>query len=104
MFHSCDQHSTGLTNNSTYQQLDSSPKPQQIARLSKMVQELEKILSKKTGRKHSESAPIVSKSKTGASGVLSSCARNIPGASKPFKITGSKAKKFIKSFFLEHLL
>jgi hypothetical protein len=46
------------TFNRTYHQLDSSPKPQQIARLSKMVQQLEKILSKKTGRKNSESASM----------------------------------------------
>jgi hypothetical protein len=77
-----------------YSQLDSFPKPVQIARLSKMVQQLEMILSKKkTGRKNSESASIELESQTGASGVPSagsgahsavselSCARNIPGAS-----------------------
>ncbi len=78
----------------TYHQLDSSPKPQQIARLSKMVQQLEMILSKKkTGRKNSESASIELESKTGASGVPSadsavsklSCARNIAGASADCK-------------------
>ncbi len=67
-----------------------SCKPQQIARLSKIVQQLEMILSKKkTGRKNSESASMELESKTGASGVPSadsavsklSCARNIPGAS-----------------------
>ncbi len=55
----------------TCQQFDSLPIPQQIARLSTMVQQLEKILSKNKGRKNSESASIVSESKTGASGVPS---------------------------------
>jgi hypothetical protein len=71
------------------QQLDNLPIPQQIARLSKMVQQLEKILSKNKGRKNSESASIVSESKTGASGVPSAVSKlsvsqssgNIPGAS-----------------------
>jgi hypothetical protein len=74
------------TFNRTYQQIDSLPKAQQIALLSKMVQQLEKILSR---RKKSESASIVSESKTGASGVPSAVSKlsvskssgNIPGAS-----------------------
>ena len=58
--------------NRTYRQLDSLPKPVQIARLSKMVQQLEMILSKKkTGRKNSESASIELESQTGASGMPS---------------------------------
>jgi len=54
--------------NRTYQQIDSLTKPLQIARLSKMVQQLEMILSKKkTGRKNSESASMDLESQTGAS-------------------------------------
>jgi hypothetical protein len=76
--------------NRTYQQIDSLSKHLQIARLSKMVQQLEMILSKKkTGRKNSESASMDLESQTGASadsGAHSdvsklSCARSIPGAS-----------------------
>ena len=76
--------------NRTYQQIDSLSKHLQIARLSKMVQQLEMILSKKkTGRKNSESAAMDLESQTGASadsGAHSdvsklSCARSIPGAS-----------------------
>jgi hypothetical protein len=54
--------------NRTYQQIDSLSKHLQIARLSKMVQQLEMILSKKkTGRKNSESASMDLESQTGAS-------------------------------------
>ncbi len=83
--------------NRTYQQIDSLTKPLQIARLRKMVQQLEMILSKKkTGRKNSESASMELESQTGASGMPSgasadsgahsdvsklSCARNIPAIS-----------------------
>jgi len=77
--------------NRTYQQIDSLTKPLQIARLSKMVQQLEMILSKKkTGRKNSESASMDLESQTGASAdsgahsdvsKLSEHVRNIPGAS-----------------------
>ncbi len=67
------------------QQIDSLPISQQIARLSKMVQILEKILSKNKERKKSESASIVSESKAGASAIsklsMSKSSGNIPGAS-----------------------
>ncbi len=54
--------------NRTYQQIDSLTKPLQIARLTKMVQQLEMFLSKKkTGRTNSESASMELESQTGAS-------------------------------------